>query len=309
MDTRSVSSSNSLASYSQISQLQSRQLRSAEGAQAPSASTVVQNTSSINNTTAVSKVNETAKSTAPRTVENQSSVSQSTPSSSPSDPVLSKRSSESTQSKEQETVELEQVKQLSQRDREVRSHEAAHAAAGGQHTGAPSYTYTRGPDGNLYATGGQVSVDTSGIANDPEATIAKAETVIRSALAPANPSPQDIKVAAEAQAMLITAQAELALKATEEEGQVVSSREDRVEVVKTESDEDVFEVRGVDKEKFRENIEGIENRLELSREQQELFADQLQELKSRVGTVLQQFIDTGATEGVASQGTFIDVKA
>lgn len=308
MDTHSLSSSNSLASYSQISQLQHRQLRSAEGVQTPSATTSVQNTTPLNSSAVVNDVNPTTGVSVPRTVEGTVSVSQTTPLITATEPKQSgsvERSSESKFTKEQEALELEQVKELSQRDREVRSHEAAHAAAGGQHAGAPSYTFTRGPDGQLYATEGQVSVDTSAVANDPEATIAKAETVIKSALAPSNPSPQDIKVAAQAQAMLITAQAELASKVDEQ--QVVEK--DRTEETRDTSEEDIFDVRGVDKEKIRENTEGIEDRLERAREQQELFADQLQELNRRVGEVLQQVIDTGATEGLTTQGTFIDVTA
>lgn len=307
MDTRSVSSSTSLAAYSQ-SQLQNRQLRSAEGVQTPSVTTPVQNTTSLNTPKTVNNVNGVDNANGLRSVERSSSVSQSVPLASPTEPKdinAVEKAAEKELEKQQDAVEFKQVQELSQRDREVRSHEAAHAAAGGQYTGAPSYTYTRGPDGKLYATEGQVSIDTSAVPNDPEATIAKAETVIRSALAPANPSPQDIKVAAQAQAMLVTAQAELALKVREEQ----SVEKEQTESSEEESTEDVFEVRGVDKEKIRENTEGIESRLDRSREQQELFADQLQELNRRVGEVLQQVIDTGATEGLTTQGTFIDITA
>ncbi len=113
--------------------------------------------------------------------------------------------------------ELAIVEDLAVRDREVRQHEQAHAAVGGQYTGAPSYELKRGPDGRMYAVNGEVSVDTSAIANDPEATIEKMQIVIAAALAPAEPSTQDYKVAATARALLAEAQAELA-RADKDEG-------------------------------------------------------------------------------------------
>lgn len=64
-----------------------------------------------------------------------------------------------------------QLRELQQRDAEVRAHEQAHLAAGGPHvTGGASYTYQKGPDGRQYAIGGQVSIDTSAVPGDPEAT-------------------------------------------------------------------------------------------------------------------------------------------
>jgi hypothetical protein len=93
----------------------------------------------------------------------------------------------------------EQVKELKDRDREVRAHEQAHlAAAGGHARGGPSYEYQRGPDGQRYAVGGHVNIDTAPVPNDPEATIRKAQTIRNAANAPAEPSSQDRSVAAQA---------------------------------------------------------------------------------------------------------------
>lgn len=114
--------------------------------------------------------------------------------------------------------ELQVVEELEVRDREVRQHEQAHASVGGQYTGAPELEYTRGPDGRMYATSGEVSVDTSAISNDPEATIEKMRTVIAAALAPAEPSTQDRQVAAKAQALMAEALAELAIQEESSEG-------------------------------------------------------------------------------------------
>ena len=101
------------------------------------------------------------------------------------------------------------VNELRARDREVRQHEQAHQTVGGQYTGGATYDYQRGPDGKLYATGGQVSIDTSKVPDDPRATINKMQTVRAAALAPAEPSPQDIRVAQEATSKMLAAQAEL----------------------------------------------------------------------------------------------------
>ena len=112
--------------------------------------------------------------------------------------------------------ELAEIARLKRRDREVRAHEQAHQAAAGQYAGAPRYTYQRGPDGRNYAVGGEVSVDTSPIPGDPEATLRKAQQLQRAALAPAEPSAQDQSVAAEAASMAIKARIELARQEQQE---------------------------------------------------------------------------------------------
>ena len=111
----------------------------------------------------------------------------------------------------------QQVSELQQRDTEVRSHEAAHIAAGGSAvSGSASYSYQKGPDGKLYAVGGEVPISTSG-GNTPEETIAIARQIRAGALAPANPSPQDLKVASSAALMEAQARQELALEKSEEQ--------------------------------------------------------------------------------------------
>jgi len=105
--------------------------------------------------------------------------------------------------------EESEVVELKQRDQAVRSHEQAHQSAGAGLTGVASYTYTTGPDGKRYAVGGEVSIDTSAVRNDPNATIQKMEKVIAAALAPADPSGQDRAVAAAANATIAMARMEL----------------------------------------------------------------------------------------------------
>jgi hypothetical protein len=100
------------------------------------------------------------------------------------------------------------VRRLKARDREVRAHEQAHVAAGGQHAGGASYSYEMGPDGKRYAVGGEVPIDASK-ASSPEATEQKARTVRKAALAPAKPSAADRQVASKATAMEMDAKQEI----------------------------------------------------------------------------------------------------
>lgn len=115
----------------------------------------------------------------------------------------------------EQQAKLAEIEQLAERDREVRRHEQAHQAVGGQYTGAVSYVFTQGPDGRKYAIAGEVSVDLSR-ASDPEDTIQKMEQIKRAALAPAEPSSQDRQIAAEAAQIIVDARAE-ALKIRLEE--------------------------------------------------------------------------------------------
>jgi hypothetical protein len=104
--------------------------------------------------------------------------------------------------------EQAEVDRLQARDQEVRTHEEAHRGAGGQYAGAPSYSYTQGPDGKRYITDGEVSIDVAKVAGDPQATITKMQQVIRAAMAPAEPSAADHAVAREAQNAISEARAE-----------------------------------------------------------------------------------------------------
>jgi hypothetical protein len=105
--------------------------------------------------------------------------------------------------------EKRQADKLKKTDQEVRAHEKAHMAAGsGLVMGGANYEYERGPDGKMYAVGGEVKIDTSK-ERDPEATIRKMQKVKRAALAPAQPSGQDRSVAAKASQVETEARIEL----------------------------------------------------------------------------------------------------
>lgn len=122
-------------------------------------------------------------------------------------------------------AEEREVEKLKARDREVRAHERAHATAGGGIAGQPQFTFQQGPDGKQYAVGGEVSIDTSPVSGNPEATIRKMEIVKRAALAPSNPSGQDRRVAAEAEAKIQTARREIQEEKREEAAEAAEKRE------------------------------------------------------------------------------------
>jgi hypothetical protein len=95
--------------------------------------------------------------------------------------------------------EKKQVTDLKSRDSEVRAHELAHMMVGGNLVRkGVSYQYQTGPDGQRYAVGGEVSIDSSAVSGDPAATIRKMEQVKRAAMAPADPSAADRAVASSA---------------------------------------------------------------------------------------------------------------
>ena len=126
-------------------------------------------------------------------------------------PAADAASGDAAVSPQQQAQQQQQITELASRDREVRSHEQAHAAVGGSYAGAPTYSFKRGPDGQAYAVGGEVSIDVSPIPNDPAATLRKMEVVQQAALAPAEPSAQDLRVAAQAQVLAAQARSELAV--------------------------------------------------------------------------------------------------
>lgn len=122
--------------------------------------------------------------------------------------IRSKEEKNSLSKQQLEPSEQQQVNQLQVRDTEVRAHEAAHKAAGGGLAGSASFSYQKGPDGKMYAIGGEVPISFKE-GSTPQETIANARQVVAAAMAPANPSPQDYSVASSARMMEMSAQQEL----------------------------------------------------------------------------------------------------
>jgi hypothetical protein len=122
--------------------------------------------------------------------------------------------------KEQQQAEETELKDLKQRDLDVRAHEQAHAAIGGQHAASPKYEYERGPDGRQYAVDGEVSINISA-ESTPEETVRKMQQVKAAALAPTQPSSQDLRVAAEATQKSVEARTDIAKEKAEQANQAL----------------------------------------------------------------------------------------
>lgn len=81
------------------------------------------------------------------------------------------------------------LEKFKSKDQDVRSHEQIHATIG--HTTTPiSYTYQEGPDGKMYAVGGNVRLDTS-IPQDPKAASYKLDQIKKAAAGPMDSSGAD----------------------------------------------------------------------------------------------------------------------
>lgn len=170
---------------------------------------------------------------------NNSNENKSTPPYLTGEEILSSRPEKKERtSKELTEEEQKQVEELKSRDREVKNHEQAHIVAGGSYVkGGASYDYQTGPDGKQYAVGGSVNIDTSPVANNPEATIAKAQVIIKAALAPTEPSGQDQKVASSARQMMNEARQELNSQRNDENGN--DNKIDKTDESKNSSDENI----------------------------------------------------------------------
>ncbi|AFU99171.1 putative metalloprotease CJM1_0395 family protein [Simiduia agarivorans] len=184
--------------------------------------------------------------------------------------------------RDQALREQREIEQLAARDREVRAHERAHASVGGQHTGAPSFNYVRGPDGVSYAVSGEVSVSLSSVPGNPEATLRKAEQIQQAALAPADPSPQDRQVAAQAARMAEQARVEIRVEQQE------MQREDAAE-----------------KEAAREARAEEERRRDAERAERE-EAQRLAEEGRRAIDLNRRLLDIGISDATTSPGSLLD---
>jgi len=94
--------------------------------------------------------------------------------------------------------DLAQIQILTLQDSKIRNDKEAQVRVGGQYTSRPQYEYEKGPDNRQYAISGHVEIDARSVAGNPEETIRKLRVVKRAALAPAEPSAEDRKIAANA---------------------------------------------------------------------------------------------------------------
>ena len=131
----------------------------------------------------------------------------------------------------------EQTKELENIQREVIAHENAHKAAAGEFGGAISYSYTEGPDGKSYITGGEVPIKLKE-GSTPEETLRNMQKVQRAANAPADPSGQDRQVAVKAAALASKAQKEIIKEKSEESSESVTEVAKGTPIINSVSRED-----------------------------------------------------------------------
>lgn len=193
--------------------------------------------------------------------------------------------------------EQEEIRELAARDREVRRHEQAHAAVGGKYARSPVYEFVRGPDGVRYAVAGEVSIDTSPVAGNPEATISKAQQIRRAASAPAEPSPQDRRVAAEAAVMEAEARIELRQQQLAESEQARAEHRERAEEKKKEE---------AQQEQAAEERKAAEAR---SEQQRNARADAIMASSRRNIDINRRLLDIGINNNAPAIGTLLDHRA
>ena len=197
------------------------------------------------------------------------------------------------------------VQRLAAVDREVKAHEQAHAAIGGVHAGSPTFDYESGPDGQMYAVSGHVSIDTSAVENDPRATLEKAQVIIRAALSVADPSAADRQVASQAKAMALQAMSELGETKVDDECLIAV---DQVEKKQLELEE--FHAKEELRQARQEKDQALtENRKQTSQASLEVLKEcnaQIHEIQETLRRLNVQLVDTGAFDKAFPQGSLFD---
>jgi hypothetical protein len=212
----------------------------------------------------------------------------------------SESSGAAVQQKQQEQKAV--IAELVATDREVRAHEQAHAAAGGQFAGSPTYSFVKGPDGLNYAVGGEVSIDTSPVSGDPEATLRKAQIVRAAASAPSEPSPQDRRVAAQAASLEADARVELATKDTSEVQQQGAQSEEEIKARKLEARQQAEQEEELRKEIRRELDK---QQADLARSNQERAAILARSAQATFD-ISRRLVEIGAVKSTPSVGSFLN---
>ena len=205
----------------------------------------------------------------------------------------------------QQKQELEKQRAITELvaiDREVRSHEQAHAAVGGQYAGSPTYSFVRGPDGLSYAVGGEVAIDTAPVPGDPEATLRKAQVIRAAASAPSEPSSQDMRVAAQAATLESDARVELAVKDTSAAQQQQIQSEEEIKTRKLEAREQAEQEEALRKE-IRSELD--KQQAELNRSNQERAAI-LAKSAQATFDISRRLVEIGAVKSAPSVGGFLN---
>jgi hypothetical protein len=222
--------------------------------------------------------------------------------------TIQNRSSRSSQGesdpneKERLAKEQKQIDELAAIDRSVRAHEQAHSSAAGRYAGATTYSFVRGPDGISYAVGGEVSIDTSPIPNDPEASIRKAQQIRMAANAPADPSSQDRRVASQAASLENEARAQLAAQQAIEVRQEHQQSGNKVSTLRPVSEKQPSEKETLSSEN---KLEAEKQQVELDRSNQEQ-AEILARSMQTTFDISKRLVEIGAVKSTPSLGNFFD---
>jgi len=203
------------------------------------------------------------------------------------------------------------IAELSARDREVRAHEHAHAAVGGQYAGAPSYEFTKGPDGVNYAISGEVSISAGAVPGDPQATIAKAQQIRAAANAPADPSGPDRAVAAAADKMEANARAELNGKQNSDVQEQDIKQEESAKAQKAEDAKKIEKEEALRKEEHDKLVKA-EERLALAHEEERVARsradriDTFNHVNKKTFDINRHLVEIGAVSGSSPKGSLLN---
>ena len=210
-----------------------------------------------------------------------------------------------------EQAELSVVRDLAARDREVKAHEQAHASIGGSFASAPTFDYTSGPDGRLYATSGEVSIDTSAIADDPRATLEKAQVIIRAALSVSEPSSADRQVAAEAKSLALRAMNEIRESGSGENQLAEDPKSSSINAVEQQqleraeylAEEELKQAKQDRNEALNQTRkQSTDASLEVLKE----YNNQIHEIQEKLRKLNVQLVDSGAFSKLFPEGALID---
>lgn len=205
--------------------------------------------------------------------------------------------------KERLAKEQKQIDELATIDRSVRAHEQAHSSVAGRYAGAITYSFVRGPDGISYAVGGEVSIDTSPIPNDPEASIRKAQQLRMAANAPADPSAQDRRVASQAASLENEARAQLAAQRASEVQQEQQQSDNKISAQKSETEQQASEEEALRSEMKRE---AEKQQVELDRSNQER-TEILTKSAQTTFDISRRLVEIGVVKSTPSVGNFFNI--
>lgn len=93
---------------------------------------------------------------------------------------------------------IEELTALKKQDDTIKKHEQVHYSVARQYSELPIFQYQKGSDGNRYVVKGEVNFKMISSDDSPDAAIKKMQQIYLAALAPADPSTDDLTLAIQA---------------------------------------------------------------------------------------------------------------